>query len=52
MALAKSSAWRARTDILGEDQRPVYEAGIANLTKDATPILVHSRVTAVRIAMS
>ena len=27
---------------IGEDQIPVYEAGIANLTKDATPILVHT----------
>ncbi len=26
---------------IGEDQLPVYEAGIGNLTKDATPILVH-----------
>ena len=26
---------------IGSDQLPVYEAGIANLTKDATPILVH-----------
>ncbi|MBX9791944.1 MAG: hypothetical protein K2Y37_23725 [Pirellulales bacterium] len=27
---------------IGSDQSPVYEAGIANLTKDATPILVHT----------
>jgi hypothetical protein len=27
--------------VIGEDQLPVYEAGLANLTKDATPILVH-----------
>ena len=27
---------------IGSDQAPVYEAGIANLTKDATPILVHN----------
>jgi hypothetical protein len=27
---------------IGTDQIPVYEAGIANLTKDATPILVHT----------
>lgn len=27
---------------IGSDQAPVYEAGIANLTKDATPILVHT----------
>ena len=27
---------------IGSDQSPVYEAGIANLTKDATPILVHN----------
>ena len=26
---------------IGSDQTPVYEAGIANLTKDATPILIH-----------
>jgi hypothetical protein len=26
---------------IGDDKTPVYEAGIANLTKDATPILVH-----------
>ena len=27
---------------IGSDQTPVYEAGIANLTKDQTPVLVHS----------
>lgn len=27
---------------IGSDQTPVYEAGIANLTKDATPLLVHT----------
>jgi hypothetical protein len=27
---------------IGTDQFPVYEAGIANLTKDATPLLVHT----------
>jgi hypothetical protein len=27
---------------IGSDQIPVYEAGISNLTKDATPILVHT----------
>jgi hypothetical protein len=27
---------------IGKDQTPVYEAGIANLTKDQTPILVHT----------
>lgn len=26
---------------IGKDEVPVYESGIANLTKDATPILVH-----------
>jgi hypothetical protein len=26
---------------IGSDQFPVYDAGIANLTKDATPVLVH-----------
>ena len=26
---------------IGDDKLPVYEAGIANLTKDATPILIH-----------
>jgi hypothetical protein len=26
---------------IGNDQTPVYEAGIANLTKNSTPILVH-----------
>lgn len=26
---------------IGGDQAPVYEAGVANLTKDSTPILVH-----------
>lgn len=26
---------------IGGDQNPVYEAGIANLTKDETPLLVH-----------
>ena len=26
---------------IGGDKTPVYEAGIANLTKDATPILIH-----------
>jgi hypothetical protein len=26
---------------IGSDQTPVYEAGVANLTKDATPLLVH-----------
>ena len=31
------AAWR-----IGSDQFPVYEAGIANLTKDATPMLVHT----------
>jgi hypothetical protein len=27
---------------IGSDQAPVYEAGIANLTKDQTPVLVHT----------
>jgi hypothetical protein len=27
---------------IGSDKTPVYDAGIANLTKDATPILVHT----------
>ena len=27
---------------IGSDQTPVYEAGIANLTKDETPLLVHT----------
>lgn len=27
---------------IGADKTPVYEAGIANLTKDATPVLVHT----------
>lgn len=27
---------------IGNDQTPVYEAGLANLTKDQTPILVHT----------
>jgi hypothetical protein len=27
---------------IGNDQLPVYEAGIANLTKDVTPMLVHA----------
>ncbi len=27
---------------IGKDQTPVYEAGLANLTKDQTPILVHT----------
>jgi hypothetical protein len=36
----KSSQRAAWT--IGSDQAPVYEAGIANLTKDATPILVHT----------
>lgn len=27
---------------IGSDQAPVYEAGLANLTKDATPMLVHT----------
>jgi hypothetical protein len=31
------AAWR-----IGMDHYPVYEAGIANLTKDATPLLVHT----------
>jgi hypothetical protein len=31
------AAWR-----IGMDQFPVYEAGIANLTKDATTLLVHT----------
>ena len=31
------SAWT-----IGMDQFPVYEAGIANLTKDATPLFVHT----------
>jgi hypothetical protein len=26
---------------IGSDQTPVYEAGVANLTRDATPLLVH-----------
>jgi hypothetical protein len=26
---------------IGGDETPVYDAGIANLTKDATPILIH-----------
>lgn len=26
---------------IGKDKTPVYESGVANLTKDATPILVH-----------
>ncbi len=40
---------------IGSDQSPVYEAGIANLTKDATPMLVHTgegqtqQVTLVRL---
>lgn len=40
---------------IGSDQAPVYEAGIANLTKDATPMLVHdgdgqtSQLTLVRL---
>jgi len=32
------AAWR-----IGSDQFPVYEAGIANLTKDETPILIHTQ---------
>jgi len=27
---------------IGDDQTPVYEAGLVNLTKDATPALVHN----------
>ncbi len=27
---------------IGNDQAPVYEVGLANLTKDQTPILVHT----------
>jgi hypothetical protein len=27
---------------IGNDQTPVYDAGLANLTKDSTPILVHT----------
>ena len=27
---------------IGNDQTPVYEAGLANLTKDQTPILLHT----------
>ncbi len=27
---------------IGSDQTPVYEAGIANLTQDETPLLVHT----------
>jgi hypothetical protein len=34
---SQRAAWR-----IGKDQTPVYEAGIGNLTKDATPILVHA----------
>ena len=26
---------------IGQDKTPVYDAGVANLTKDATPILIH-----------
>jgi hypothetical protein len=44
------AAWR-----IGKDEVPVYEAGVANLTKDATPILVHlgdgqsNQVTLIRL---
>lgn len=31
------AAWK-----IGMDEYPIYEAGIANLTKDATPLLVHT----------
>ena len=31
------AAWK-----IGDDKFPVYEAGIANLTKDATPVYVHT----------
>jgi len=40
---------------IGSDQTPVYEAGLVNLTKDATPIMVHNgdgtsnQVTLVRL---
>jgi hypothetical protein len=40
---------------IGSDQTPVYEAGLANLTKNSTPILVHlggdqtNQVTLVRL---
>ncbi len=27
---------------IGSDKYPIYEAGIANLTKDATPLLIHT----------
>jgi hypothetical protein len=27
---------------IGGDQTPVYEVGVANLTKDQTPMLVHT----------
>jgi hypothetical protein len=27
---------------IGNDQTPVYEAGIGNLTQDQTPMLVHT----------
>jgi hypothetical protein len=43
---------------IGSDQIPVYEAGVANLTKDTTPILVHTgngqsrQVTLVRLEQS
>jgi hypothetical protein len=39
-AVDKTSQRAAWT--IGKDQFPVYDAGIANLTKDSTPILVHS----------
>jgi hypothetical protein len=52
-AVDKASQRAAWT--IGKDQFPVYDAGIANLTKDSTPILVHSgdgqshQVTLVRL---
>jgi hypothetical protein len=39
-AVDKTSGRAAWT--IGSDQTPVYEAGIANLTKNSTPILVHT----------
>ena len=35
-ALSQRAAWT-----VGDKQTPVYEAGIANLTKDETTMLVH-----------
>ncbi len=42
---SQRAAW-----VLGDQQAPIYEAGIANLTKDQTTMLIHGEGGAVQQA--